>query len=205
MIDTHAILSASLICLAGAMSPGPSFVAVSHRAVIGKRSEALAFAFGIAVVNALWALITIIGLGVVLTKIPPLFYIFKIAGAMYLIWYGLFLIRKSNQPIIDTCEENSKSNLMSAFRSGVVTNLANPKSMVFYASVFSAALPQAASNMTLIGMVVMVAIVAGFWYGSVALLLSAGRVAYLYKKIKSILDKICGAALVLFGVRQAVI
>ena len=204
MIDLTAIFSASLICLAGAMSPGPSFVAVSHRAVTGRRSEALAFAFGIAVINALWAIITVVGLGVLLAKIPPLFYVFKIAGALYLIWYGILLIRKSNRPIVDSLNTEIKSNLYLAFRSGVVTNLANPKSMVFYASVFSAALPKDANNLTLIGMVLMVGAVAGCWYGAVALLLSTRGVAQTYKKIKRHLDKACGAALILFGMRQAV-
>lgn len=204
MIDTHTILSASFICLAGAMSPGPSFIAVSHRAIAGKRTEALAFALGISAVNGLWATITIVGLGVILVNMPTLFYLFKIGGAAYLIWYGISLIRKSNRQINEAELSNKPSNVYAAFRAGFMNNIANPKSMAFYASVFSAALPAHANQETLIALVFMAAGVSWLWYGSVAILLSAGVVARAYKKIKRHLDKFCGAILVFFGARLAI-
>jgi threonine/homoserine/homoserine lactone efflux protein len=204
MIDVHTISSVSLICLAGAMSPGPSFVAVSHRAVVGRREEALAFAFGISLVNAIWAFISIIGLSVILIKMPTLFNVFKIAGAAYLIWFGISLIRKSNREIKDIEVKNKPSSILSALRDGLMNNIANPKSMAFYASVFSAVLPADASLATSVAMVFTAAGVSWFWYGGVAMLLSTKVIASAYKKIKHYIDRFCGAILVFFGVRLAI-
>jgi threonine efflux protein len=90
-----------------------------------------------------------------------------------------------------------------SFRDGLVTNLSNPKSMIFYASVFSAAVPASASSATLLGMVIMVAIVAALWYGGVAVVLSSEHAANLYRKGKPAIERTCGVLLIAFGLRQA--
>ena len=68
MLDTTAVLSASVVCLAGVMSPGPNFVAVTHRAISSSRSEAVAMVLGIAMVNTLWAAMALFGLGLLVTS-----------------------------------------------------------------------------------------------------------------------------------------
>jgi threonine/homoserine/homoserine lactone efflux protein len=75
--------------------------------------------------------------------------------------------------------------------------------MVFYASVFSAAVPAGASTGTLTVMVLMVALIALLWYGGVALALSSGRAARLYRKAKPAIERTCGVFLIAFGLRQA--
>jgi threonine/homoserine/homoserine lactone efflux protein len=49
-------------------------------------------------------------------------------------------------------------------RDGIATNLANPKSMAFYASVFSGAVPTDPSMETLLAIMVMVGVLAVLWY-----------------------------------------
>ncbi|MCM8596287.1 LysE family translocator [Accumulibacter sp.] len=91
-----------------------------------------------------------------------------------------------------------------AFRDGIATNLSNPKSMVFYASVFSAAVPAGTSTGTLSVMVLMVALIALLWYGGVALALSSDRAARFYRRTKPAIERTCGFFLIAFGLRQAI-
>ncbi|MGB7535301.1 MAG: LysE family transporter, partial [Azonexus sp.] len=74
MFDTTAVLSAAVVCLAGVMSPGPNFVAVSHRAVSSSRFEAVAMVFGIAMVNSLWAAMALFGLSLLVITLPWMFW-----------------------------------------------------------------------------------------------------------------------------------
>lgn len=203
-IDIHAIASASIVCLAGVMSPGPNFVAVTHRAVSASRLEAIALVLGIMCVNALWASASLFGLTAIFKLFPWMFWVAKLFGASYLIWYGIQLLRKAGKPLAaKSTERLSKNNFFKAFRQGLVTNLSNPKSMVFYASIFSAAVPAQASSATLIGMVLMVALLGLLWYGGVALVLSGNRVELLYRKAKPYIERSCGGLLIFFGLRQA--
>jgi threonine efflux protein len=205
MLDATAVFSAAVVCLAGVMSPGPNFVAVTHRAISSSRVEAIAMVFGIAMVNTLWAAMTLFGLNLLVTSLPWLFWSIKLMGAAYLVWFGIQLLKRSGQPLQSREASSSVSSFRSALRDGVATNLANPKSMAFYASVFSGAVPADASMNTLLAMVVMVGVLAVLWYGSVALVLSADRMANLYRQGKKIIERTCGLFLILLGGRQGLL
>jgi threonine/homoserine/homoserine lactone efflux protein len=205
MLDTTAVLSASVVCLAGVMSPGPNFVAVTHRAISSSRYEAVAMVLGIAMVNTLWAAMALFGLSLLVTSLPWLFWSIKLIGAAYLVWFGIQLLKRSGHPLKSRDLLASASSFPSALRDGIATNLANPKSMVFYASVFSGAVPADPSMETLLAMVVMVGVLAVLWYGSVALVLSADRMANLYRQGKSVVERTCGLFLILLGARQGLL
>jgi threonine/homoserine/homoserine lactone efflux protein len=204
MIDVAAILTASVVCLAGVMSPGPNSLAIIHRAVTAPRAEALALVGGVVCTNALWSSAALFGLGVLFALFPWLFWSAKLLGAVYLIWFGLRLIRRSSAPLAARPTFAAPLSFFLAFRDGVVTNLSNPKAMVFYASVFSTAVPTGATPATLATMVLMVAVISGLWYGGVALFLSTERAARVYRRAKTLIERSCGALLILFGLRQAV-
>jgi threonine efflux protein len=202
MLDTTAVLSAAVVCLAGVMSPGPNFVAVTHRAISSSRVEAVAMVFGIAMVNTIWAGMALFGLNLLVTSLPWIFWAIKLMGAAYLVWFGIQLLKRSGQPLKARNGLAAASSVSSALRDGIATNLANPKSMAFYASVFSGAVPAYASVETLLAMVAMVGFLAVLWYGSVALVLSADRMADLYRQGKKIVERTCGLFLILLGGRQ---
>lgn len=204
MIDIAAVLTASVVCVAGVMSPGPNFVAVTHRAVTSPRAEALALVVGIVCVNVLWASAALFGLGVLFSLFPWLFWSVKSLGAAYLVWFGFQLLHRSGVPLPAKAALATHSTRVRAFRDGIVTNLSNPKSMVFYASVFSAAVPAGASSGTLAAMVAMVAIIAVLWYGGVAFVLSGERAANFYRKGRPAIERTCGVILIAFGLRQAI-
>jgi threonine efflux protein len=203
MIDTSAIMSAALVCLAGVMSPGPNFVAVTHRAISSSRPEAVVMVAGIALVNMLWASLALFGLAILISTLPWLFWSIKVAGGAYLVWFGVQLLNRSNESLqARKTTSASGTTLKVALRDGIVTNLSNPKSMAFYASVFSGAVPTDSTPETLIAMVAMVGIVATLWYGTVALTLSAERMAELFRKGKLVIERCCGLFLILLGGRQ---
>lgn len=205
MLDTAAVFSAAVVCLAGVMSPGPNFVAVTHRAISSSRVEAIAMVIGIAMVNTLWAALALFGLNLLVTSLPWLFWSIKLMGATYLVWFGIQLLRRSGQPLQSRKASRSVSSFHSALRDGITTNLANPKSMAFYASVFSGAIPADISMDTLLAMVVMVGVLAVLWYGSVALVLSADRMANLYRQGKKMIERTCGLLLILLGGHQGLL
>jgi threonine efflux protein len=205
MLDTNAVLSAAVVCLAGVMSPGPNFVAVTHRAISSSRYEAVAMVLGIAMVNTLWATMALFGLGLLVTTLPWLFWSIKLMGAAYLVWFGIQLLKRSGLPLKPREASSLVSSFPLALRDGIATNLANPKSMAFYASVFSGAVPADASLQTLLAMVMMVCVIAVLWYGSVALVLSADRMANLYQQGKTAIERTCGFFLILLGGRQGLL
>jgi threonine/homoserine/homoserine lactone efflux protein len=181
--------------------PGPNFVAVAHKAVSARRSEAFALVAGIVLVNLFWASSALLGVGIIFALFPWLALAVKVAGAGYLLWFGYRLIAQA-APSSGPSTVTGKSGFRVAFLQGIATNIANPKSIAFYAAVFSSAAPAHVSTPTFLAMLLEVAVIASLWYGLVALVLSHAPVAGAYRRSKAWIDRACGTLIIVLGLRQ---
>jgi threonine efflux protein len=205
MIDSTAVATVFLVYAAGVVIPGPNFVAVAHKAVSGSRSDTFALVAGIVTVNLFWATCAILGIGVVFATLPWLAVCVRLVGAGYLVWFGIRLMTNARASDTTTPHPpNQKaSQLRAAFLQGFATNIANPKSIAFYAAVFSSATPAHVSVQTFFAMLVTVGATATCWYGAVALVLSHSSIAARYRRSRIWIDRACGCVIVALGVRQA--
>jgi threonine efflux protein len=202
MIDSSAVATVFSVYAAGVVIPGPNFVAVVHKAVAGRRSDAFALVAGIVTVNLFWATCAIFGIGMVFAIFPWLAVGVRLAGAAYLIWFGLRLIVSARAAPSTAPHAKSAPLFRSAFIQGIATNIANPKSIAFYAAVFSSAAPAHVSAPTFIAMLGIVGATATCWYGVVALVLSNAAIATAYRRAKAWIDRACGGLIIALGIRQ---
>lgn len=203
MIDSSAVATVFSVYAAGVVIPGPNFVAVVHKSVSGRRSDALALVAGIVIVNLFWATCAILGIGMVFAIFPWLAMSVKLAGAAYLIWFGLRLVVSAGTSHPTATQSLQAAGFGSAFLQGVATNIANPKSIAFYAAVFSSAAPTHVSTPTFFAMLATVGVTATCWYGAVALVLSHSAVATAYRHAKAWIDRVCGGLIIALGIRHA--
>jgi threonine/homoserine/homoserine lactone efflux protein len=204
MIDGSAVLTVFLVYLAGVVIPGPNFVAVVHKAVAATRSEALALVAGIVLVNLFWSICAIAGLGVVFAALPWAALVVKVLGAAYLMWFGFRLLINAGKNALVPLNDAVAGSCRQSFIQGVVTNIGNPKSMAFYAAVFSAAAPVHVSLGTFSSMLAVVVVVSMTWYGMVAIALSQPKIASAYQGRKKAIDRLCGGLILSLGIRQLV-
>lgn len=202
MFDGTAVLTVFWVYLAGVVIPGPNFVAVVYKAVSATRAEALALVAGIVTVNLFWSGCAIAGLGLVFAAFPWAALVVKILGAAYLMWFGVRLIVKAGKHPVLQAYENATGGVWKCFLQGIVTNIGNPKSMAFYAAVFSAAAPAHVSVGTFASMLTVVVVVSLTWYGLVAVALSQSRISSAYQKARKVIDRLCGGLILGLGVRQ---
>lgn len=203
MIDWTAVATVFSVYVVGVVIPGPNFVAVAHKAASSTAREALALVAGVVVVNLFWAACAILGIGIVFATFPWIALAVKITGAGYLIWFGARLIVKAGSASAAVVVAGGRS-LGQSFRTGVATNIANPKSIAFYAAVFAAAAPKHVSTPTFMLMLATVAVVASAWYGIVAVVFATPSVAARYRRGKAWIDRFCGGVIVALGIRQLV-
>lgn len=204
MIDHAAVVTVLTVSAIGVIIPGPSFVAVVHKAVSGHRTDAMAFVMGIVAINMVWATCAIFGIGMVFKLFPWLAAAVKIAGAAYLVWFGLRLIIASRTASTKPLMKPKSTGLRASFFRGAAMNAMNPKSIAFFAAVFSSAAPAHVSVATFFAMLAAVGITALSWYGLVALVLSHAAIAKGYQSAKRTIDRVCGVLLIALGVRQII-
>lgn len=128
----------------------------------------------------------------------------KVLGAAYLMWFGLRLLINAGAPPPGPRNGTVAGTCRQAFLQGVVTNIGNPKSIAFYAAVFSAAAPAHVSPGKFSAMLAVVVVVSTIWYGAVAIALSQPGIARAYQGRKKAIDRLCGGLILSLGVRQLV-
>jgi threonine/homoserine/homoserine lactone efflux protein len=123
-----------LLHTAALMTPGANVLLVIQQAGSSRRAGAMT-ALGVAAGTLIWSGSAVLGIGALFAAAPRLRLVLQVAGAVYLLSIAWSLWRSRTQPS-QRGKRPSKS-----FRSGVLTSLSNPKSALFFSSVFSSALP----------------------------------------------------------------
>ncbi|KPA52734.1 lysine transporter LysE [Photobacterium leiognathi subsp. mandapamensis] len=193
-------LSLFLICLLGAMSPGPSLAVVAKHSLAGGRQHGLVTAWSHACGVGLYALFTLLGLAVVLKQSPTLFNVISYAGAGYLAYLGVNALR-SKGGVAEKLAAGKPSSLFEAGRDGLMISLLNPKLALYFLALFSqfVALGNELSSQMVIVMTPL--LVDGLWYTLVACVLSYPKVLQALRSRAQLIDRLSGVVLIALACR----
>jgi threonine/homoserine/homoserine lactone efflux protein len=114
--------------------PGMDMIFVLANALTRGRSAGLAATGGIVAGGLVHSLYGAVGVGLLATLVPVLFKPLLIAGALYMAWIGVTLIR-SAITVGEVAAADARSN-WEAFRRGFVTCLINPKAYLFMLAIY---------------------------------------------------------------------
>ena len=202
MSDIATLLSILGVFLLGAISPGPSFLVVSRIAVSGGRAEGFAAAIGMGVGGFIFAAIAVAGLTALLTQVGWLNLTLRLAGGAYLVWLGIRIWRGAAETIdVKTAAGASRSSPWRAFVRALLVQLANPKTAIFYASMFAAMLPATAPRWMLLVLPALLFCTEFIWYSIVAFALSASHPRSIYLRAKHWIDRTTGVVIGALGAK----
>ncbi|WP_235992845.1 LysE family translocator [Brucella daejeonensis] len=112
--------------------PGPDMILLLQTGASQGRAHALATASGLAVARASHVALAGMGLAALFHAAPVLFQIVRIASAAYLVWLGIGILRSPLRlPDGSAPHDRKRSSYLAAARKGILTNLLNPKALLF--------------------------------------------------------------------------
>ncbi|ENY73536.1 amino acid transporter LysE [Aeromonas diversa CDC 2478-85] len=188
------------ICVMGAVSPGPSLALIIRNTVGGGRGNGVATALGHGLGVGLYALITAMGLALLITKTPLLFDGIRYGGAAFLAWLGVKALLAKGGPA--AAAEHQGGTRRGALEGFMVAFL-NPQLAIFFVALFSQFVHQETGWREGGIMMLTAGGIDALWYVLVALGLSHGPVlAWLHRKA-SMINKASG--LVLLGLAVKVV
>jgi threonine efflux protein len=191
--------------LIAAASPGPNFFIISQLSLAGERQRACLVAAGITAGSTLWASSAMAGLAALLLHVSWLSLVLRLAGAAYLAWYGLKLLQSAAKKDAEVPADTLHvPTIGRAFRTGLLTSLTNPKSGVFWTSVFATTLPVGAPLWVYVATALMIAMLSATWHVGLALVFTAGPIQSTYRRLRRPIDATCGTVLVSLGLRLGV-
>ena len=135
MLHYDSILAVTLAGFALSATPGPSMLYVLSRSVGQSRAAGLASAFGLGLGGILLAVATAMGLATIFAKFGMLVEAMRYIGSAYLVWLGLGMIweTQSSKPFSIEAERVTHSSFRKIILQGVLVELLNPKTVLFFA------------------------------------------------------------------------
>ena len=189
-------LQFAAVCVAGAMSPGPSLALVIRNSTKFSRIAGLMTAIGHGLGMGIYAVFAVTGLVIVITTNVYLFQLIQILGICFLLYFGIqFILQKSNEIIIDDKQKNINS-----FIQGFSISILNPKILIWFAAIFSQFVSVNGTFTSNSILVLTASIIDCIWYVIVALVVTSYGLNNFFQKRIDIVQKISGFILVLIGI-----
>ncbi|MFI6371187.1 LysE family translocator [Streptomyces sp. NPDC050546] len=186
------------------MVPGPDMAVVTKRAVACGWRDGLRTVGGITAGLLVWGVLTVVGLAAVLAASATAYTVVKLVGAAYLVVLGVQSLLGSRKRRAGGQGGAAPAPAGNPWRTGLVSNVFNPKIAVFYTGLLPTLAPTGLSPHA--GMALLVLLHAGLtvvWLSGYVALLSKARTFFERPAVRRAMDRVTGVVLIGFGVKVA--
>jgi threonine/homoserine/homoserine lactone efflux protein len=180
--------------------PGPDFAVITKNTLAGGRRRGSWSAVGVASSNAVQGLAAAAGLGALVTRAQPVFQAIKWAGIAYLAYLGIQALRSA---LAGRYAEAGSEASGAGWRQGFLSNITNPKVLVFYLAVLPQFLGPDAPLGALLVLALSHAVLSLLYLLVVVAGLARARRVLARRRVRRMLDAATGAALLGFSAKLA--
>ena len=185
-----------IVCLLGAMSPGPSMAVVIHNAIFKGRYNGILTSIGHGIGIAIYATFAVLGLGLIIETNIIIFNSLKILSIIFLIFIGIKSIL--NKEKLNLEKKDVKEKTIS-FLQGFSISILNPKILVWFIAIYSQFMSVNNELIFNIYLVLIAGIVDAFWYIFLTLAVTTASALNFFQTKILIIKKIQGFLFVAIG------
>lgn len=185
------------------LSPGPDILLIAKSAASTTRQNALKVIAGISAGIVVWVILTLVGFTVLIDQFPWIQQVLMVLGGVFLAKMGWAMLKggvhsfkNRHQTDEDT---NGQVQAKNYFMLGLWTNLSNPKTLIYFSSVFSLALSSSASDYLKAQLAVIIPLQTFITFALLMLFISQPKIKTLYQRSGSYIDMISGGLFLLFA------
>lgn len=180
------------------MSPGIDTALITKRTLRNGRKDGFQVALGITTGSLIHTLAATLGLSALLMQSAVAFGILKWIGALYLIYLGVKSLR-AKPTIIETA---APSRMQHAFIEGFLSNMLNPKVIVFFLTFLPQFITDAShATRDFLGMGAIYAVLSLAWFFMYVICLHYIRKWLLSPRVQLWMERATGIVLIGFGIK----
>jgi len=197
--DVISVLTVVALFLLGLVSPGPNFFVVAESTLTGGRFAGFLTGLGAATGDALYATCGLFGVARLVESGGPTLRVIRWVGGLYLLWIGVHM---AAQRVVDhelVTYPSRPGSTGRYFVRGLTTDLANPKTIVFFASIFAAAVRPNTSGAVRLAMLCGIVCTSIAWRFFLSVVFSTRTIRSAYQRAQHWVERVFGAILCLFG------
>lgn len=136
----HAIVLTVGLFVLTFFNPGANLFVVVQTSLASGRRAGVITGLGVALGDALYSGLGLFGMATLITQCESLFSAIKIVGGAYLLWFAWKTLRRQPTPMSSALLQPIVAPWHVFFRTGAITCLSNPQTVLFFISIFSVTL-----------------------------------------------------------------
>lgn len=134
-VDPHLYLAYLGTMLVMAFTPGPANVFAVATGMQRGKGAALMAVMGMNSATFVWYCAAALGLGALVKSFPDIFRIISVGGILYVVWMAIQAIRGALKATDKSLDAPKLDKARSAYLSGFLVQIANPKAILFFTAV----------------------------------------------------------------------
>lgn len=180
-------------------SPGPDFILVTRQSVSRGRRAAVLTSLGIAFGIIFHSLAAITGLTFIVASQPFVFLCLKVSASLYLFYLGFMSIVQTTTKVNSSKNQDSKE--LNSFFIGLITNVLNPKAIIFFITLFSIVLESTTPVILLIVYGLYMSLATFLWFVAISYIFTNTNLTNRYLHLLPSFEKIIGVILIIIAVQ----
>ena len=184
------------VCIAGAMSPGPSLALIIRNSTKYNRLGGIMSAVGHGLGMGVYAIFAVTGLSIIILTNIYVFKSIQIVGIVFLFVFGILFIFQKNKKI----DIDNSQNKLNSFLQGFSISILNPKILIWFSAVFSQFVKSDSTLLTNSILVITASAIDCIWYILVALIVTSYGLKDFFQKRINTIQKISGTVLVIISI-----
>lgn len=193
-----------VVVLAVVVVPGADVVITLRNTVTGGRGAGLATVLGVGAASLIQGSLVSLGLGALIVQSQPVFTALRWFGIAYLVLLGVQSLHSAWRARYDVTDDRAELGLRRrGLRQGFLSNITNPKVLVFYLSLLPQFVAPEAGVWSWLVHAWTMPLLAASWLLVVVVLGGAMRERLMRPLARRVVDCVSGIALLGFGARLA--
>ena len=180
-INFPLILGAALVA---SLSPGPASLAVAGTSMASGRLSGLVLASGITTGSLMWSVSAAFGLGAIMLANAWVFELIRYFGVAYLLFLAYKSAKSAMTPGTLEVRKVEVQSLQRVYFKGIALHLTNPKTILFFGSLYAIGVPHSASPLALATVTAAIGLQTFLVFHGYALLFSSNTMTRKYIQLR---------------------
>ncbi|NWK78821.1 LysE family translocator [Aquitalea sp. LB_tupeE] len=175
------LLTLFVVYMTVMITPGPNFMVVAQTSTIYGWKNGILTATGVSAGSSILAILAITGVTSFLLKYSTIYISVKLLGISYLLYISYrFFMQGRNCASLEA--NNSLVEPVNSFSHGLLTNLTNPKALMFFITVFTSILDLSTTYALKIKCIAMISLCSFVWHFFLAIVFSLKMIRKIFSK-----------------------
>lgn len=196
-------LTIALVDFLAVLSPGPAFALIVRNSLKYSQKTVFFTSLGLGLGILVQVINAVIGIGLLVSQSGAAFNVIKFIGAGYLVYIGYKSLTDKLHSLDSGISKHDDLSKLKALRMGFITNVTNPKALVFFLSLFTLVVSNSTPIEVKLFYGLVMSLIEFLWFALLGTIIAHKFIKQKIGRFQLYVEKLMGIILIALGIKIA--